>query len=95
MDEVIYEEFKGTGNWELILNRRLAERGTFPAVDVLKSGTRRVELLLDDEETRVNWLLRRMLGAVGDDDAIELMMDQLRKTKKNQDFLANITKQSL
>ncbi len=94
-DEVIYEEFKGTGNWELILNRRLAERGTFPAVDVLKSGTRRVELLLDDEETRVNWLLRRMLGAVGDDDAIELMMDQLRKTKKNQDFLANIIKQSL
>ncbi len=94
-DEVIYEEFKGTGNWELILNRRLAERGTFPAVDVLKSGTRRVELLLDEEETRVNWLLRRMLGAVGDDDAIELMMDQLRKTKKNQDFLANITKQSL
>ena len=94
-DEVIYEEFKGTGNWELILNRRLAERGTVPAVDVLKSGTRRVELLLDEEETRVNWLLRRMLGAVGDDDAIELMMDQLRKTKKNQDFLANITKQSL
>ncbi|MDP6509436.1 MAG: transcription termination factor Rho [Chloroflexota bacterium] len=94
-DEVIYEEFKGTGNWELILNRRLAERGTFPAVDVLKSGTRRVELLLDEEETRVNWLLRRMLGAVGDDDAIELMMDQLRKTKKNQDFLANIIKQSL
>ena len=94
-DEVIYEEFKGTGNWELILSRRLAERGTFPAVDVLKSGTRRVELLLDEEQTRVNWLLRRMLGAVGDDDAIELMMDQLRKTKKNEDFLANITKQSL
>ncbi len=94
-DEVIYEEFKGTGNWELILSRRLAERGTFPAVDVLKSGTRRVELLLDEEQTRVNWLLRRMMGAVGDDDAIELMMDQLRKTKKNEDFLANITKQSL
>ena len=94
-DEVIYEEFKGTGNWELILNRRLAERGTFPAVDVLKSGTRRVELLLDEEQTRVNWLLRRMLSAVGEDDAIELMMDQLRKTKKNEDFLANITKQSL
>ena len=94
-DEVIYEEFKGTGNWELILNRRLAERGTFPAVDVLKSGTRRVELLLDEEQTRVNWLLRKMLGAVGEDDAIELMMDQLRKTKKNEDFLANIIKQSL
>ena len=94
-DEVIYEEFKGTGNWELILSRRLAERGTFPAVDVLKSGTRRAELLLDEEQNRVNWLLRRMLGAVGDDDAIELMMDQLRKTKKNEDFLANITKQSL
>lgn len=94
MDEVIYEEFKGTGNWELILNRRLAERGTFPAVDVLKSGTRRIELLLDEDETRLSWLLRRMLSAVGDDDAVELMMDQLRKTKTNKEFLELITKQS-
>lgn len=94
MDEVIYEEFKGTGNWELILNRRLAERGTFPAVDVLKSGTRRIELLLDEDETRLSWLLRRMLSAVGDEDAVELMMDQLKKTKTNKEFLEQITKQS-
>ena len=95
MDEVIYEEFKGTGNWELILNRRLAERGTFPSVDVLKSGTRRIELLLDDEKTRMSWLLRRMLFAVGDEDAIELMLDQLKKTRDNNDFMRTIQKQSL
>jgi transcription termination factor Rho len=95
MDEVIYEEFKGTGNWELILNRKLAERGTFPAVDVLRSGTRRVELLLDENQTRMSWLLRRMLSAVGDEEAIELMMDQLRKTQVNADFLELLTKQSL
>ena len=95
MDEVIYEEFKGTGNWELILNRKLSERGTFPAVDVLRSGTRRTELMLNDEKTKNLWLLRRMLSAVGDEDAIELMMDQLRKTEANADFLANLTKQAL
>ncbi len=95
MDEVIYEEFKGTGNWELILNRRLAERGTFPAVDVLKSGTRRIELLLDEERTRMSWLLRRMLSAVGDEDAIELMLDQLKKTRDNADFMRIVSKQSL
>ena len=95
MDEVIYEEFKGTGNWELILNRRLAERGTFPSVDVIKSGTRRIELLLDDEKTRMSWLLRRMLIAVGDEDAIELMLDQLKKTRDNADFMSTIQKQSL
>ena len=95
MDEVIYEEFKGTGNWELILNRKLAERGTFPAVDVLRSGTRRVELLLDENQTKMAWLLRRMLSAVGDEEAIELMMDQLRKTETNAAFLELLTKQSL
>lgn len=95
MDEVIYEEFKGTGNWELILNRRLAERGTFPSVDVIKSGTRRIELLLDEEKTRMSWLLRRMLIAVGDEDAIELMLDQLKKSRDNADFMSTIQKQSL
>ncbi len=95
MDEVIYEEFKGTGNWELILNRRLAERGTFPSVDVIKSGTRRIELLLDEDKTRMSWLLRRMLIAVGDEDAIELMLDQLKKSRDNADFMSTIQKQSL
>lgn len=95
MDEVIYEEFKGTGNWELILNRKLSERGTFPAVDVLRSGTRRVELLLDEDNNKTLWLLRRMLSAVGDESAIELMMDQIRKTETNEQFLETLTKQSL
>ena len=95
MDEVIYEEFKGTGNWELILNRKLSERGTFPAVDVLRSGTRRVELLLDEDKNKTLWLLRRMLSAVGDESAIELMMDQIRKTDTNEQFLETLTKQSL
>ena len=64
-------------------------------MDVLKSGTRRIELLLDDEKTRMSWLLRRMLFAVGDEDAIELMLDQLKKTRDNNDFMRTIQKQSL
>ncbi len=97
MDEVIYEEFKGTGNWELMLDRRLAERGTFPAVNVLSSGTRRVELMLDAEGLKYFWTLRRMLNALDPHDAYdstELMFDRMKRTETNKEFFASLSDSS-
>ena len=97
MDEVIYEEFKGTGNWELMLDRRLAERGTFPAVNVLSSGTRRVELMLDAEGLKYFWTLRRMLNALDPHDAYdstELMFDRMKRTATNKEFFASLSDSS-
>ena len=94
MDEVIYEEFKGTGNWELMLDRRLAERGTFPAVNVLSSGTRRVELMLDAQGLKYFWTLRRMLNALDPHDAYdstELMFDRMKRTATNKEFFASLS----
>jgi transcription termination factor Rho len=94
MDEVIYEEFKGTGNWELILDRRLAERGSFPAVNVLSSGTRRVELMLDEDKLKYFWMLRRMLNALDSHDAYdstELMFDRMKRTETNKEFFASFS----
>ena len=98
MDELIYEEFKGTGNMELHLDRRLAERRTFPAMDIQRSSTRREELLLDDNTTKQVWLLRRMLSMIASDsvnstEAVERVLERLRKTKSNAEFLANLTKE--
>jgi transcription termination factor Rho len=92
MDDVIYEEFKGTGNSELILDRKLAEKRIFPAIDVQRSGTRREELLLDDGTLRMVWTMRRMLSAVGTNEGIELLMNRLVKTDNNAQFLATLTK---
>ena len=97
MDEVIYEEFKGTGNWELMLDRRLAERGPFPAVNVLSSGTRRVELMLDAEGLKYFWTLRRMLNALDPHDAYdstELMFDRMKRTATNKEFFASLSDSS-
>ena len=94
MDEVIYEEFKGTGNWELMLDRRLAERGTFPAVNVLSSGTRRVELMLEDDELKYFWTLRRMLNALDSHDSYdstELMFDRMKRTETNKEFFSSLS----
>ncbi len=94
MDEVIYEEFKGTGNWELMLDRRLAERGTFPAVNVLSSGTRRVELMLKDENLKYFWTLRRMLNALDSHDSYdstELMFDRMKRTETNKEFFSSLS----
>jgi len=94
MDEVIYEEFKGTGNWELMLDRRLAERGTFPAVNVLSSGTRRVELMLGEDNLKYFWTLRRMLNALDSHDAYdstELLFDRMRRTETNKEFFASLS----
>jgi transcription termination factor Rho len=92
MDDVIYEEFKGTGNLELHLDRKLSERRIFPAIDVLRSGTRREELLFDETTLRQVWLMRRMLAQIGSADSIELVLNRLQKTKTNQDFLATLSK---
>ena len=86
MDDVIYEEFKGTGNMELHLDRKLAERRTFPAVDIKRSGTRREDLLLSPEELEVVWLLRKATHNLKDTEATELLLQNLRRTKSNQEF---------
>jgi transcription termination factor Rho len=93
MDDVIYEEFKGTGNMELHLDRKLSDRRIFPALDVLRSGTRREELLMDEQTLRQVWLMRRMLAQIGSSDSIELLLNRLMKTPTNREFLATLTKE--
>jgi transcription termination factor Rho len=92
MDDVIYEEFKGTGNSELILDRKLAEKRIFPAIDVQRSGTRREELLLEEPVLKMVWTMRRMLSAVGTNEGLELLLNRLVKTENNVEFLAKLTK---
>jgi transcription termination factor Rho len=92
MDDVIYEEFKGTGNSELILDRKLGEKRIFPAIDVMRSGTRREELLLEEPTLKMVWTMRRMLSAVGSNEGIELLLNRLAKTETNTQFLAGLTK---
>ncbi|MGA1846421.1 transcription termination factor Rho [Deferribacter abyssi] len=92
MDEVIYEEFKGTGNMELHLDRKLAERRIFPAIDINKSGTRREELLLTKEELNKVWILRRFLSNMNSVDAMEFLLDKIRGTKTNKEFLESMSK---
>jgi transcription termination factor Rho len=92
MDEVIFEEFKGTGNMELKLDRKLSDKRIFPAVDVDASGTRKEEILLGGEELKIVWKLRRVLHALDDQQAIELLLDRLRQTKSNYEFLLAVQK---
>ena len=86
MDEVIYEEFKGTGNMELHLNRTIAEKRTFPAIDINRSGTRREELMVDKDELQKVWILRKLLHAMDIVAAIEFLIDRMRTTKTNEEF---------
>ncbi|MGW1771025.1 transcription termination factor Rho [Streptomyces sp. NPDC002104] len=92
MDEVIFEEFKGTGNMELKLDRKLADKRIFPAVDVDPSGTRKEEILLNSEELAIVWKLRRVLHALDSQQAIELLLDKMKQTKSNAEFLMQIAK---
>ncbi|MFB7363635.1 transcription termination factor Rho [Streptomyces hydrogenans] len=92
MDEVIFEEFKGTGNMELKLDRKLADKRIFPAVDVDASGTRKEEILLGSDELAITWKLRRVLHALDQQQAIELLLDKLKQTKSNAEFLLQIQK---
>ncbi|WP_424137640.1 transcription termination factor Rho [Roseomonas chloroacetimidivorans] len=86
MDEVIFEEFKGTGNSELILDRKLSDKRVFPAIDITKSGTRKEEVLVDRAELSKMWVLRRILNPMGTQDAMEFLLDKLKYSKTNQDF---------
>jgi len=92
MDEVIFEEFKGTGNMELRLSRQLADKRIFPAVDVNASGTRREEILMSKEELSIVWKLRRVMGALDPQQAIELLLDRVKQTKSNVEFLMQVQK---
>ena len=99
MDDLIYEEFKGTGNLELHLDRRLSERRIFPAMDIQRSGTRREELLIEENSLSKIWLLRRMVGLIASDsanftEATERILDRLRKTKNNAEFLDSLNKET-
>jgi transcription termination factor Rho len=92
MDEVIFEEFKGTGNWELRLRREFADKRIFPAIDVDQSGTRREELLMAKDELQIVWKLRRVLSALEGQQALELMLDKLKQTTTNVEFLMQVNK---
>ena len=86
MDEVIFEEFKGTGNSEIILDRKLADKRTWPAIDITKSGTRKEELLVDKDKLSKMWVLRRILNPMGVTDGMEFLLDKLKRAKTNNDF---------
>jgi len=86
MDEVIFEEFKGTGNSEIVLDRKIADKRVYPAIDIMKSGTRKEELLIENEQLQKIYVLRRILDPMGTTDAIEFLIDKLSQTKTNNDF---------
>ncbi|GBD41500.1 Transcription termination factor Rho [bacterium HR39] len=88
MDEVIFEEFKGTGNAEIVLDRRLADKRVWPAIDIAKSGTRKEELLVDRATLSRMWVLRRILSGMGTVDAMEFLLDKMRLTRSNAEFWA-------
>ena len=90
MDEVIFEEFKGTGNSEIVLDRKVADKRVFPAMDILKSGTRKEELLVPKDVLQKTYVLRRILNPMGPQDAIEFLLDKLRQTKNNGDFFQSM-----
>jgi transcription termination factor Rho len=92
MDEVIFEEFKGTGNMEIVLDRKLADRRIFPAIDINKSGTRKEELLLKPQELNRVWILRKLLQPLNSIDAMEFLLDKMKGTKDNQEFLDSMSK---
>ena len=87
MDDVIFEEFKGTGNMEIYLDRRLAEKRIYPAIDLQKSGTRKEELLIEEVDLTRIWLLRKVLNPMSPNESMEFLLDKLRGSKSNNDFL--------
>jgi transcription termination factor Rho len=90
MDEVIYEEFKGTGNQELHLERRISEKRVFPAINIRRSGTRREDLLMSEEELQRVWILRKLLHDMDDLAAIEFLLDKLKDAKTNDEFFSSM-----
>jgi len=90
MDEVIFEEFKGTGNSEIVLERKLADKRIWPAIDIGKSGTRKEELLVDRADLQKMWVLRRVLMPMGSQDAMEFLINKLKESKNNADFFQSM-----
>jgi transcription termination factor Rho len=90
MDEVIYEEFKGTGNMEVHLDRKIAEKRVYPSIIVNSSSTRREELLIDPEELQKIWILRKLLHPMNENEAIEFLLDKLKATKTNAEFFGSM-----
>jgi transcription termination factor Rho len=86
MDEVIFEEFKGTGNSEIVLDRKLSDKRVFPSIDITKSGTRKEELLVGKGDLSKMWMLRRILSPMGVNDSMEFLLEKLKHTKSNADF---------
>ena len=86
MDEVIFEEFKGTGNSEIVMDRKIADKRVFPAIDIQKSGTRKEELLVDKDTLQKMWVLRRILNPMGTVDAVEFLLGKMKETKSNDEF---------
>lgn len=91
MDDVIFEEFKGTGNMELHLERKLVDKRVFPAIDINKSGTRKEELLMDAADLSRIWVLRKVLNPLSPVESMELLLEKLSKTKSNADFLNSLS----
>jgi transcription termination factor Rho len=94
MDDVIFEEFKGTGNMEIHLDRKLVDKRVFPAIDIIKSGTRKEELLIPKDDLNRIWVLRKVLTPLSPVEAMELLLDKMSKTKANAEFLAAMQKMS-
>jgi transcription termination factor Rho len=90
MDEVIFEEFKGTGNMEINLDRRISDRRLYPSINIKKSGTRKEELLLLEEELQRIWILRKVINPMDDIEIIELLVDRMKKSKNNEAFLKSM-----
>ena len=93
MDDVVYEEFKGTGNMELVLDRKLSERRVFPAIDIPKSGTRREDLLLDKEAQEAVYIMRRALNGMKSEDAVENILNLFVHTRTNRELVAQVRRQ--
>jgi transcription termination factor Rho len=93
MDEVIYEEFKGTGNCEIILDRKMAEKRNYPAIKINSSGTRREELLVNNEELQKLWILRKIMHPMDDVSANEFLVERLRMTRTNEEFFDAMKRQ--
>jgi transcription termination factor Rho len=92
MDDIIFEEFKGTGNMEIHLDRKLTDKRVFPSIDITKSGTRKEELLIAKEDLNRVWVLRKVLNPLSPTEAMELLLDKMGKTRSNADFLSAMQK---
>jgi len=91
MDDVIFEEFKGTGNAEIVLDRKLTDKRIFPSIDINRSGTRKEELLVPKDELNRTWILRKVLSALSPVEAMELLLERLSKSKSNKEFLESMS----